>query len=108
MDNIKILEYFPNLDKLDNQHICIRCPVCGKIKIKDLREMKINEDSRLGREIKYMVYICLDCYEDENNINLFIVEYHDPDYLYCTYTCPTLCYDKYMNLISTGECIYVS
>lgn len=101
---IKILDIFPDLTQLDDNHMCVRCPVCGKIDIKSVENMKLDSDSKFGKEIKYIIYICQDCFENENNLNLFIEECHNDEY----YTCPVLCCDKYMNVISEGECTYVS
>ena len=105
---IKILDTFPDLTQLDDNHICVRCPVCGKIDVKSLNDMKLHQDSKFGKEIKYIIYICLDCYENDNNLNLFTEGIIDAEYYTCSYTCPILCYNKYMNIICEGECTYVS
>lgn len=103
------LNSLPDLNNLDNQ-ICVQCPLCGNIEIKSLKDMKVDPTSDFGKKIKYAIYICFNCHDDENNITSFTVDEFrdDNNVVYFSDTCTMLCYDKYMNLISTGECTYVS
>lgn len=105
-DYVKVLNVNPDLSQLDDQHVCIYCPLCGKIQIKTSDEMNLY--SEFEKRIKCLIFACYGCFDNSNeedlDPNIFIHTHEDSvDW----WTCEVLCYDKYMNLICTGENTYV-